>query len=137
MKKPSTLTSLLLFGCLWVVLPPTGAAAQERISNEVARQIGALLQEKASRSPAQRKISSSLLLEIKRARLDPTLAGVPELRSRIELDRDGRTLVDVTAEVSDSLLSRIEGLGGVIVNFFERYDGGRYVRNATEWPSEP
>ena len=79
MKKPSTVTSLLLFGSLWIVLPPTGATAQERIRDEALRQIGALLEEKASRSQTQRKISSSLLFEIKRARQDPTLAGLPEL----------------------------------------------------------
>ena len=114
----------LLFALFFTVVPH-GAAAQDKISDQALRQIGALLQEKATRTPAQRKISSSLLIEIKKARRDGTLKGLPELRSSIELDRDGRTLVDIDAGVSDALLSRIEDLGGVIVNHFERYDAIR------------
>ena len=117
----SSLTVKTSLVCLLFALVPHGADAQEKISDQALRQIGALYQEKASRSPAQRKISSSLLFEIKKARRDVTLEGLPELRSGIELGADGRVLVDMDAEVSDALLSRIDDLGGVIVNHFKRY----------------
>lgn len=123
-KRKRWKTSLALAAL--ALLPPTVAVAQDDgIQASAMREIGALLAEKASRTPAQRKISSRLLLDIKRQRDDPSLVGLPEMRSSLELGSDGRVLVDITAEVGDELLTRVEHLGGRVVSHHERYDAVR------------
>ena len=44
------------------------------------------------------------------------------MRTKVAVDRDGRTLVDIRAEVSDALLEKIEDLGGSVVNHFARFE---------------
>jgi hypothetical protein len=83
------------------------ATAQERaLSASAKRQIEAVMQEKATRTAVQRKISSHLLYEMQRRRGHALFQAVPALRSGVEFDRDGRTLVDIKAEVTDDLLRR-------------------------------
>src|SRR6185436_12275938 len=60
------------------------------ISPQALAQIDALLQEKRSWTPAQRKIDSQLLLSVKRARNAPIVSGVPALESAIAVEADGR-----------------------------------------------
>ncbi len=87
----------------------------------VVEQIAALTADKAARTPAQAKIDSNLLYEIKRDRNDPLFDVVPDLRTDVILDRDELVLVDIDATVDDLLLDRIERLGGVVVNSHPRY----------------
>jgi hypothetical protein len=81
--------------------------------------------EKASRTPVQKKIDSHLLYTLKRQRGDALFQALPNLRTSIELDRDGATLIDVRAVVSESLLVYIEELGGTVVNSVPQYDSIR------------
>jgi hypothetical protein len=130
--------SLLAVGAL---APDATAAQQDPIAPSALRQIGALLGEKASRTPAQRKISSRLLLEIKRRRDDESLAGLSAPRSRVEVDSAGRVLVDIKTEVGEELLARIEQLGGRVVSHHESFDAVRAelplveVETLAEWPA--
>jgi hypothetical protein len=75
--------------------------------------------EKASRSPAQKKIDSQLLYALKQKRGDTR--GVPTERISIELDQKGRALVDITARVSPQVTSQIRKLGGIVISADERY----------------
>ncbi len=109
-----------------VVLLAVGASgaapAQElRLSASAEQQLKAIMEDKTARTSAQRKISSSLLYELKQRRGDPLMQAVPTLRSRVQVERDGTTLVDMKAEVSDALLRQIEALGGRIVNHSARF----------------
>ncbi|MEP7272672.1 MAG: hypothetical protein ABI882_14305, partial [Acidobacteriota bacterium] len=61
------------------------------------RQIEALTAEKESRSPAQQKIDSQLLLSLKRSRQEPVMAPLAEMTLSVEVDADGAVLVDISA----------------------------------------
>ncbi len=88
-------------------------------------QISALLQEKAARTPAQRKIDSALLYALKRQRQDPLLDQVPMLRSGVKTASDGTILVDIKATVTDELLDQIKSSAGTIINSFSQYNAIR------------
>ncbi len=99
---------------LWIALggaAPAGAQGAPP-HPELTRQIEALLAEKRTRTPAQRKLSSRLVYESRMRRGLPIAQGIANLRTGIELDADGRLLLDLRADVSDALLAEIEALGG-------------------------
>jgi hypothetical protein len=100
-------------------------AQQSRLSAGAEAQIRALLEEKAVRTPAQRKISSRLLYASKQRQDDPLMRAVPSLRSSVRVERDGTALVDIEAEVTAALLRRIEALGGHIESSFARFEAIR------------
>ena len=75
-----------------------GTPGDGGLSRRAVRQIGELLEEKARRTPVQRKIGSQLLR-----------AG------------DGMVTVDIRSQVTPELLMRIRDLGGTVVNSVERY----------------
>lgn len=101
--------------------PQTGSAQTNQIQPSAVRQIQALQREKAARSPAERKIQTRLLMAVKRHRGDTIFNAVPSLRSTVKVDRGGGVLVDIDADVSDTLLAAIEAEGGVVVNSHPRY----------------
>ena len=118
--------------CCWVatflaatLLGGTAMAQQVQVSSGAKQQIEALMLEKAARTPAQTKIASELLYEMKRRDGDPLMEAVPGLRSTIEVEVDDTTLVDIKAEVTEGLLSHIEALGGRIVSSFAQFQAIR------------
>ena len=80
-----------------------------------AEQVRALLAEKASRSPAERKIGSPLLYAARMRRGLAAAPGVARLRSAVDLDAEGRALVDLRADATPGLLAEIESVGGVVL----------------------
>lgn len=114
--------------------PPDGAAtsadadatAVVPLPDSAVAQIRALVEEKQSRSAAQKKISSQLLYA-KQGRFvapkrpqekagpdDPN--GEPEgIENLLELDKDGRVLVDIKGDVDAGLDRQVETLGGTVV----------------------
>ena len=106
----------------------TGAqlAAQEReMAPSASRQIQRLLEEKATRTPAQQKIGSDLLLDQRSTRGSEVAPDVPQLRSEVEVAPGGETLVDIKGEVTEALMARIEEVGGEVVNSFPQYGSVR------------
>lgn len=99
--------------------------ADHTLDPRVWEQIETLVAEKASRTPAQAKIDSDLLYEIKLGRDDSLADSLPDLRTKVNVDRDDRVVVDIDAEVDDALLARIRSLGGSIVNSHPRYGAVR------------
>jgi hypothetical protein len=89
------------------------------------RELRALYDEKLSRTPAQQKIGSEILLESKRRRGDRLFDLVPQLRRSDAVSATGTVLVDIRATVSDALLARIEELGGVVESSVPRFDAIR------------
>jgi len=75
--------------------------------------------EKTSRTAAEKKIDSQLLYALKQKRGETE--GVPTEPIRLELDEKGRTLVDITTNVTPQVVSQIRKLGGAIVSSYERY----------------
>jgi len=95
------------------------------LSASVINQINVLAAEKASRTPAQRKMDSQFIIALNERREDALLNSLPMLKSALEMEPDDTTLVDIKASVSPSLVSEIESLGGTIVNSFVEYDAIR------------
>lgn len=91
---------------------------QEVITNGIT-QGQAILDEKNSRTAAQKKIDSQLLYALKQKRGETR--GVPTDRIDIELDQKGRALVDITAKVTSQVTSQIRKLGGMVVSEDQRY----------------
>jgi hypothetical protein len=115
-----------LFGAILALATPQDSTGQPRgpglrIGDEVRQQIASLRAEKAARSPAQRKISSRLLYASKMRRGLAIAPGVLVLRSGVEVEADGTTLVDIRADVSPELLDRIRELGGAVGSHFAEF----------------
>ncbi len=97
------------------------SAEQVQIGPQALPQIQALLAEKAARTGAQQKISSALLYASKMQRGKPIANGVQRLRTRVQVETDGTTLVDIKADVNETVLAQVEALGATIVNNFPQY----------------
>ena len=77
--------------------------------------------EKDSRTAAQRKIDSQLLYELYRVRGEAKAKGVPDGPTGVQLDTQHRALVDVRAEVTPALQTRVTTLGATIVSTSVEY----------------
>lgn len=75
-------------------------------------------QEKASRTAAQLKLDSHLVLALKKSRGEPPFDKPTMLDPDLAIAADGRVMVDLNATVSGPLLARIEGGGGTVINSF-------------------
>ena len=74
-----------------------------------------------ARTLAQEKINSRVLAAIYHRRGDAKGKTVPA-GSAIQVDRHGRALVDVRADVRPELEKKIKALGGIIVSTSDTYD---------------
>jgi len=94
-----------------------GAAAAIGVPAVLAqRNPAAALHPKDARAVAQNKVAPRVLSEIYRRRGDVRQQTVAGDRTRIPIDRHGRVLVDVRADVRPALEKKIKALGGVIVS---------------------
>ena len=106
-------------GFLLIVLGSAGfqevQAQTTGVPAALVEQIRALDEEKAARTPAERKLSSHLLHADRMRRGVPIAPGIAALRTFVEIAPDGTTLVDIRADVTPSLLQRIADLGGTVI----------------------
>ena len=109
------LVLLFLFGADGPLL------AQEALSPSALQQIQAILEDKKTRTPAQRRVNSNLLYEARQMRGLPIAAGVPTLQTGIEVGARGEVVVDITATVTSSVLDMIEKVGGRVIEYFYDY----------------
>ena len=97
-------------------VPAQQTSAQERgrLSLKAVRQIEELLAAKEQRTPAQRKVSSQFLdaggesIDVRRQAKGTALA-------------DEQVMVDIRADVLPAVLSRIQSLGGTVINSVPKY----------------
>ena len=97
-------------------VPAQQASAQERgrLPLKTVWQIEELLAAKAQRTPAQRKVSSQLL--------DAAGESIDESRqAKSAALAEERVMVDIRADVSPEVLSRIQALGGTVTNSVPKY----------------
>jgi hypothetical protein len=80
------------------------------------------VQEKESRTPAQKKIDSQLLFAIYRKRGEAEAKGVPPGELLVKFDDEGRAIVSIRAKVTETVLEKIKSLDGKIISTSERYD---------------
>jgi hypothetical protein len=107
------------------LLVPGVTAAQERVSPGALQQIQALQQEKASRPALHRKLDSQFVYQLKQNRGQAIAQGVTRLRPDVKLVADGQVLVDMDAQVTETLLRQIEQSGGKVINSFPQYQAVR------------
>ena len=106
-------TFLLVLGLSGLVT--LGSAAEPaKPSTEAIRQIEASQAEKATRTPAQKKMDSQLVHAARILRGE-IIVGVPRLQPFLKLQGDGRVLVDIDATVSEALLAEIKAGGGQVI----------------------
>ena len=97
----------------------SGDRAGGTIPLRTVRQIEALLAKKAERTPSQRKVSSQLLNAGRETPERPTTAA---RKDTADTDApEGLVTVDIRADVTPEVLSRIRALGGIVVNSVPRY----------------
>ena len=117
--------TLLLACSLLATLPTRKASAQKEtrapMSEGAARQINSLIQEKESRTPAQKKIDSQLLYAAKENRGERITNEVATLEVNVNADENGLVPVDIQANVTRELLKSISKLGGEIVYLLHRF----------------
>jgi len=101
----------------------SGAAVKSAtaIGPSAARQVASLLQDKQSRTAAQKKISSKLIYTARMLQGLPAAPDVPSLETGVDVDADGNVLVDITADVTDSLLAQLKEQGASIYGSFPIY----------------
>jgi hypothetical protein len=117
-------TAPLLTLALLASAAPAGGQARS-LAPGAAQQIRALLADKEGRSPAQRKIGSQLLYTARMRRGLAAAPGVSALRTDVDVDAEGRALVDLHADVTPRLLAQIGALGGSVAS---AHPGLRSVR---------
>jgi len=91
------------------------------LSQRAASEIAALFQEKASWTPAQRKLDSQLVHAAKHNRGEPFAPGAPRLQMDVKLEGDGRVQVDISATVTPELLTQIRAGGGQVISSIPRF----------------
>ncbi|MDY6839220.1 MAG: S8 family serine peptidase [Thermodesulfobacteriota bacterium] len=96
-----------------------------RMTEKALGQIQALREEKAWRTPAQKKLDSRLIYGHKVLKRAPLVERVPSLRSTLDIALDRTVLVDIKARVTPGLLEEIDRLGGTVINSFEQYEAIR------------
>ena len=97
----------------------SGDRASGTLPLRAVRQIEALLAKKAERTPSQRKVSSQLLDAGRETPERPTTAA---RKDTADTDApEGLVTVDIRADVTPEVLSRIRDLGGIVVNSVPRY----------------
>lgn len=108
-----------------VLAQEKGTEPSLNLNPTVRKQMTALAQEKAGRTPAQRKMSSQLVMAAKARRGELKGSGLESLKPQVQVQADETVLVDIKAEVSPELLAEIEKLGGRIVNSHPEYEAIR------------
>ena len=103
----------LCFLTVAVIVVP-GARAQ--------RNTAADWHQRDARTVAQQKINPHVLSAIYHRRGDAKAKSVPAPAQAIQVDRHGRALVDVRAQVRPELEKKFKALGGVVVSTSSTYD---------------
>ncbi len=92
---------------------------------KAVRQIQSLLSAKVRRTPVQRKVSSQLLDARRTQRRRPTAAGIGRLEETDPQAPDERVMVDIRADITPAVLTRIRELGGTVITSVPKYQAIR------------
>jgi len=79
-------------------------------------------QARDARTLAKQKINPKVLTAIYHRRGDARGKSVPATAARVHVDRHGRALVDVRAQVRPELEKKFKALGGILVSTSRTYD---------------
>ena len=116
------------------------AAIQAGPDATTQQQILALEQDKGSRTPAQQKIDSNVLYTVRMLAGQPAAAGIPTLNTGVDVDNANNLIVDITANVSDTLLKQLTAAGALVWYSNARFHSIRAVvpssqiETVASWP---
>ena len=102
-----------------IILLTHNAFAQTKPNT--SRQIKLLIKEKKSRTAVEQKIDSRLLQALKQQQGKKTGNGINAEPVDVNADSKGNLEVDITADVTDSLINRIKTAGGLIIYPSKQY----------------
>jgi len=122
-KAMALYAGMALFSMAWAA--PAQNGQRPELAPQVLKQIQALQEEKAGRTPSQRKISSHLLYALKMRRGEAIAGGLPALSSSINVGAEGMVLLDIKARVTDAVLHKIKALSGEVLSSFPQYQAIR------------
>lgn len=88
------------------------------LPDSVAQQISAIQADKASWSPAQRKIASSLLVTSRMVAGKDAVPGIRTLETGVVVENDGMVAVDIRAQVTPEVLALVGSLGGEVTRSY-------------------
>jgi hypothetical protein len=120
---------ILVFSITFVATPDTRAFALSGSTrswmnslgtNSTVQPISAAAQEKAGRTPAQKKSDSQLLYALYRKRGEAEAKGVPSGELLVKFDDKGRAIVSIRARVNKTVLAKIKRSGGKIISTSQR-----------------
>ena len=80
-----------------------------------AQQMLTLQQDKAARTPAQKKIDSNIIYTVRMLAGKPVANGVPFLDTGVDLDDNDNIVVDMVANVTDQLLQQLTAAGAQVL----------------------
>lgn len=118
-----------LFVLVLAIVPtmvPMLGAAPSPLGRNTLDQIQQLHDEKISRTPAQLRLDSQLLLQLRSARGELAARGLGHLRgAELRRHADGRLLVDFVADVTPAVVQSITQAGGTVLSQFPRHQAIR------------
>jgi hypothetical protein len=94
----------------------TASQADKGISPTALAQIEALIREKESRSDVQKKVDSQLIYQTKMNRGLMVADNVPSQQTDVVVDDQGKTIVDITATVTNTLVDTLRAQGAEILS---------------------
>ena len=97
-------------------LQPQIIGGDGKIGDAAARQIAALLAEKESRTPAQRKMDSQLIYAGKLHRKEAIANGVEALQLNVEVDKKGNIIVDIISDNIKATQTKFEGMNVEVIS---------------------
>ncbi|HQY68772.1 MAG TPA: hypothetical protein PLD38_15970, partial [Pyrinomonadaceae bacterium] len=103
------------------VVPDDKRGDDKELPEAVIRQIEAMRAEKRTRTKAERKVDSNLLLEIK-ARRGERIAGLERMpQTGVSVSDDGYTDVEIRADVTDGLIAQLTSFNATIKAVVPQY----------------
>lgn len=92
------------------------------IQESARQQIADLIEEKRNRTPAQKKMDSSLIYSIRMSRGQELARGLATMDITLPRNEEGTPVIDITARVTEKFLSKLEKLGVNVISSFPRYN---------------
>lgn len=124
MNQKKLYTKLLLVAFIFLNLQSFAQVTQATMN-----QIQLLLNEKNNRTPIERKIHSRLLQAIRESRGEKMAANINLDKANVNADAFGKLKVDISANITTALLSKLIALGGKIIYASPKYNTLRATVN--------
>ena len=118
----------VLGGVLLASLVSNSPVAAQELSEQAIRQIQTILADKATWTPTERKLATSVLMAHRVSRGQAMVQGLgpfPEVAARAGVDGKGMVVVDIKAKVTDDLLRAIGDVGGELISSYPSYGAVR------------